>query len=289
MCVLNDVRYIIKRCIHSEYKEQNTSKRCSLISDFNFSQFILQSVHSYYSRAPKGYDFFHDLWRELAAANEQQANYCCPQANEESNQASIKIASVPLSQYKPDEISVEVDSETVTLHGQHQFEREDGFDKSEFKRTFKIPQGFDPKTVKSRTSQDGGALVIEGTKRVEEKANDSKFEAKLDFRGFKPEEIKIQVSGKELTVTGKHVSERDDFYLSRDYSRRILLPDEADVSSVTSRLSKEGLLTIEASRDPALLPPEKTIDVTMETDEADEKEEEEPKQSTSVAEGETVN
>ena len=197
---------------------------------------------------------------------------------------------MPLSQYKPDEISVEVDSETVTLHGQHRLEREDGFEESEFKRVFKIPQGVDPKTVKSRTSQDGGALVIEGTKRVEEKANDSKFEAKLDFRGFKPEEIKIQVSGKELTVTGKHVSERDDFYLSRDYSRRILLPDDADVSSVTSRLSKEGLLTIEASRDSVLLPPERTVEVTMETDEVNEEVDKEPKQTTSAAdEGEQAN
>ena len=32
---------------------------------------------------------------------------------------------MPLSRYKPEEISLEVDNEKVTLHGLHQFERED--------------------------------------------------------------------------------------------------------------------------------------------------------------------
>ena len=46
-----------------------------------------------------------------------------------------------------------------------------------------------------------------------------------------------------------------------------MLPDDADLGSVTSRLSKEGLLIIEASRDPALLPKERNLDVSMELDE----------------------
>ena len=216
---------------------------------------------SYYNQVPRGYDFFHDLWKEIARTHEQEAGNSC--------QGPTKIASVPLSHYKPEEISLEVDNEKVILHGLHQFEREDGFEKSEFKRVFKLPQSIDPKTVKSRPSQGGRELLIEGTNLPkEEEANEEKFRAKLDFSGFKPEEIKIQLRGNELNITGKHLSERDDFYLSRDYSRRILLPDDVDLSSVTSRLSKEGLLTIEASRDPALLPHERSVDITMETDQA---------------------
>ena len=181
-----------------------------------------------------------------------------------------------------------MDNEKVILHGQHQIEREDGFEKSEFKRVFKLPQGIDPKTVKSRPSRDGRALVIEGTKQLEEKPKEGKFEAKLDFSGFKPEEIKIQLLGNELNITGKHISDGDDFYLSRDYSRRVQLPDDVDLSSVTSRLSKEGLLTIEASRDPALLPRERSVDVTMETDTAHEESVEEPTQSADKGETSTV-
>ena len=234
-------------------------------------------VCSYYNRAPRSYDFFHDLWKEIARPYEQEARNPC--------QGPTKIASVPLSHYKPEEISLEVDNEKVILHGVHQLEREDGFEKNEFKRVFKLPQGIDPKSVKSRPSQDGQALVIEGTKLEEKEADDGKFLAKLDFSGFKPEEIKIQLRGNELNIAGKHLTERDEFYLSRDYSRRILLPDEVNLGSVTSRLSKEGLLTIEATRDPALLPPEKSVDVTMETDQADEQTEE----ATSTDAGETAN
>ena len=206
-----------------------------------------------------------------------------------SRQGPTKIASVPLSRYKPEEISLEVDNETVTLHGMHQFEREDGFEKSEFKRVFKLPQGIDPKTVNSRPSQDGQALVIEGTVPEKEKASDGKFRAKLNFSGFKPEEIKLQLRGNELNIAGKQISERDDFYLSRDYSRRITLPNDVILSTVTSRLSKEGLLTIEASRDPALLPHERSIDVTMETDEGIKQIGEEPKAETRVDADETAN
>ena len=112
-------------------------------------------------------------------------------------------------------------------------------------------------------------LVLEGDRRVEEKAkqDDGKFEVKLDLRGFKPEDIKVQLRGHELTVTGKYKSEDQGFYFSRDYSHRVLLPDDADLGSVTSRLSKEGLLIIEASRDPALLPKERNVEISMEVDE----------------------
>ena len=99
-----------------------------------FHDFFLHSVNkwyqwfsffacSYYNRAPSGYDFFHDLWKEIARPYELEAG--------RSPQGPTKIAYVPLSHYKPEEISLEVDNEKVILHGQHQFEREDGFEKSE--------------------------------------------------------------------------------------------------------------------------------------------------------------
>ena len=51
---------------------------------------------------------------------------------------------------------------------------------------------------------------------------------------------------------------------SLDFHRRILLPADVVLSQVTSRLSKEGLLTIEAPRDPAFLPSQRSLDVTTE-------------------------
>ena len=51
------------------------------------------------------------------------------------------------------------------------------------------------------------------------------------------------------------------------------MPDDADLGSVTSRLSKEGLLIIEASRDPALLPKQRNVDFSMELDEQEPEDE----------------
>ena len=61
-----------------------------------------------------------------------------------------------------------------------------------------------------------------------------------------------------------------------------MLPDDADLGSVTSRLSKEGFLIIEASRDPALFPKERNLDVSMELDEQEPEE-----QAKQVASGDT--
>lgn len=248
---------------------------------------IVFIYRSHYNQDVPSFGFFHDLLREIVSAYEQEAgNTGCGRRQNKSTQGPIQIASFPLNQYKPGEISLDVDSENITLHGQHRSEDKNGFENSEFKKVIKIPEGVDPTSVTSRASQDGGSLVLEGIKRVEESAkkDDGNFAVKLDLSGFKPEEIKVQRRGQELTITGKHRSEDSVSHWSRDYCRRVVLPDDVDLSSVTSRLSKEGQLVIEASRDPALLPSERSVDVTMEFEEPQTEEEAGPK--TSQEEGE---
>ena len=200
---------------------------------------------------------------------QQKANY--RRAMQKPHKKTIQIACVLIGHYQPEEISLEVDSGKIILHGQRQCE-EDRFEKSEFKRVFTLPPGVDPTTVTSRINPDNGVLVIEGTKQSEDKANDGEFEAKLDFSGFRPEEIKLYLRGNTLTVTGVHVCER---HQSRNtYSRFIVLPEDVDSGSVMSRLSG-GLLTIKASRDPAMLSRNSCDNITI-TREANE----EPKEKT---------
>ncbi|XP_068731698.1 uncharacterized protein [Montipora capricornis] len=240
---------------------------------------------SSYTQAVPRFRFFDDLWREIALAYEQEdRGSCCGQT--QPAQGPIKIATVPLNQYKPEDISLDVDNEKITLHGQYRSEDENGFENSEFKKVFKIPEGVDPTSVTSKASHDGRALVLEGIKRVEEtkKDKDRKFSVKLNLSGFEPEEIKVQLRGQELTVTGKQrTPEESGLQWSRDYRHQILLPDDADLGSLTSRLSKEGVLTIEAPRDPALLPNERSVDVTIE--EGETQSEEQAKQTSDEAEG----
>ena len=188
-------------------------------------------------------------------------------------QGPIKIAFLPLKQHKPEDFSLGVDGEIIILHGQHRSEGEDGFENNEFLKTIiKLPDGVDSTTEKSRVIRNlksGSVLLLEGNRRVEEKAkqDDGKFQVKLDLRGFKAEDIKVQLREHELTVTGKHKSDDQGFYFSRDYSHRVLLPDDADLGLVTSHLSENGLLIIEASRDPVLLPSDRNVEVSMEFDE----------------------
>ncbi|XP_068684077.1 uncharacterized protein [Montipora foliosa] len=238
-----------------------------------------------YTQTVPIFRFFDDLWKEIALAYEQEDRGSrCGQT--QSAQGPITIATVPLNQYKPEDISLDVDNEKITLHGQHRSEDENGFENSEFKKVFKIPEGVDPTSVTSKASHDGRALVLEGIKRVEEtkKDEDRKFSVKLNLSGFEPEEIKVQLRGQELTVTGKQrTPEESGLQWSRDYRRQILLPDDADLGSLTSRLSKEGVLTIEAPRDPALLPNERSVDVTIE--EGETQSEEQAKQTSDEAEG----
>ena len=228
---------------------------------------FLSLSYSYSNREPGWFDFFHDQWGQMALAYEQEVGYW---GHEQSNEGTVKIASLPLRHYKPENIALEVDSDKVTLHGKQRIEREDDFNTWEFKRVFPLPQNVDPTTVTSRTTQDGSVLIIEGLKHVEEKEDDGKFETKLDVSGFKPEEIKIQLHGKELIVCGKRTLEDGGANRSRGFSHRVLLPEDVVVSSVRSRLSKEGLLMVEASRDPALLPRERAVDVLLETNETED-------------------
>ena len=218
-----------------------------------FDDLFLSLSYSHNNREPGWFDFFHELWRQMALAYQQEVGFW---VHELSNKGTVKIASLLLRHFKPENIALEVDSDKVTLHGKQRLEREDGFNTCEFKRIFPLPQNVDPTTVTSRITQDGGVLVIEGLKRVEEKEDDGKFEIKLDVSGFKPEEIKIQLHGKELIVSGKRTLEDGGANRSRGFSHRVLLPEDVVVSSVRSRLSKEGLLMVQASRDPALLPRE---------------------------------
>ena len=88
------------------------------------------------------------------------------------------------------------------MRGQHRPKDKNGFENSQFKKVIKIPDGVDPTLVASTASEDGRALVLTGIKRVEEnkKDYDKKFAVKLNLSGYKPDEVKVQLRGQELTV-----------------------------------------------------------------------------------------
>ena len=107
----------------------------------------------------------NDIWREIALPYDEQARDTSFQRsqNKSAVQGPIKIASLPLKQYKAEDISLDVDGENIILHGQRRSEGEDAFENNVFKKIIKVPDGIDPTTVlqvacneKPKTGQRSG-------------------------------------------------------------------------------------------------------------------------------------
>ncbi|EFO87045.1 hypothetical protein CRE_19383 [Caenorhabditis remanei] len=78
--------------------------------------------------------------------------------------------------------------------------------------------------------------------------NESKFSVQVDVSHFKPEDLKIQLDGRELKIEGCQESKSEHGYSKRSFSRMILLPEDADLTAVKSAISNDGKLQIEAPK-----------------------------------------
>ncbi|XP_043279357.1 protein lethal(2)essential for life-like [Venturia canescens] len=86
-----------------------------------------------------------------------------------------------------------------------------------------------------------------GTSTV--KADKDKFQVILDVQQFKPEEINVKVVDKFVTVEAKHEEKQDEHgWISRQFVRKYMIPEQCDVEQVTSTLSSDGVLSITAPR-----------------------------------------
>lgn len=72
------------------------------------------------------------------------------------------------------------------------------------------------------------------------------FQVALNVENFKPEEISVKVADNTVIVEAKHEerSEDNESYVSRQFSRRYVLPDEYNIKDVVSTLSADGILTV---------------------------------------------
>src|SRR5690625_2395721 len=76
-------------------------------------------------------------------------------------------------------------------------------------------------------------------------AND-KYQIMVDVSHFAPEEISVKMVDQTIVVTGKHEDKADNFgYVSRQFSRKYLLPSDVEPETVSSTLSADGILTIQ--------------------------------------------
>ncbi|XP_034938248.1 protein lethal(2)essential for life-like [Chelonus insularis] len=84
-------------------------------------------------------------------------------------------------------------------------------------------------------------------------ADKNKFQVSLDVQQFAPEEINVKVSGRHVIVEGKHEEKQDEHgFISRQFVRRYMIPEQCDIDQVESHLSSDGVLTIMAPKKKAL-------------------------------------
>ena len=80
-------------------------------------------------------------------------------------------------------------------------------------------------------------------------ADKDKFQVTLDVQQFRPEEIDVKVVDKYIVITAKHEEKPDEHgWISREFTRKYLVPEQCDVDQVQSKLSVDGVLTITAPR-----------------------------------------
>ncbi len=78
---------------------------------------------------------------------------------------------------------------------------------------------------------------------------ETSFSINLDFSAFKPEEVKISMSGGRITITAGH-EETDDTHthMSRHVKHVYRLPKDVDLKTIKSTLNAEGFLTVKAEK-----------------------------------------
>ena len=81
------------------------------------------------------------------------------------------------------------------------------------------------------------------------KADKNQFQVSLDVQQFAPEEINVKVVDRTVIVEGKHEEKQDQHgWVSRQFVRRYLIPEQCDIDQVVSKLSSDGVLSITVPR-----------------------------------------
>lgn len=76
-------------------------------------------------------------------------------------------------------------------------------------------------------------------------ANRDKFRVDLDVQQFAPEEINVKVVDRIVTVEASHEEREDEHgWISRQFTRKYIIPEQCDIDQVSSKLSSDGILSI---------------------------------------------
>lgn len=85
----------------------------------------------------------------------------------------------------------------------------------------------------------------------------------LDVQQFAPEEITVKATNNSVVVEGQHEEKQDEHgFISRQFTRRYILPTGYEITDLVSTLSSDGVLTITAPKRPPPNAGERIIPIT---------------------------
>ncbi|CAL1264565.1 unnamed protein product [Larinioides sclopetarius] len=104
------------------------------------------------------------------------------------------------------------------------------------------------------------------SRRSEGRKDVNKFQVMLNVKHFRPDEIEVKTVDNFVVIHGKHEEQADEHgFVSREFTRRYELPEDVEPHTVTSSLSQDGVLTIQAPRKVLEPPPknERVVPITI--------------------------
>ncbi|XP_046573512.1 protein lethal(2)essential for life-like [Haliotis rubra] len=103
------------------------------------------------------------------------------------------------------------------------------------------------------------------TETAEVKYNRNTFEVKVDVQQYDVEHLKVSQVENRLVISGKHETRADGHgFVSREFTREFLLPENVDAENMTSKLTEDGFLVIEAKMKGAEESTERVIEIQKE-------------------------
>ena len=109
---------------------------------------------------------------------------------------------------------------------------------------------YKPGRLRNRSRYHPYSLLRRGNRGASTVAPDKdKFSVTLDVQQFHPEEINVKVVDNHIIVDAKHEEKEDEHgWITRQFTRKYLVPSQCDIDHVESHLSSDGVLTITAPK-----------------------------------------
>ena len=109
-----------------------------------------------------------------------------------------------------------------------------------------------------KVDSGSGSLQVENP-FVTDASGKQKLTLRYDVSKYKPEEITVTTADNRLGVHAKHVEEAPGKTIRSEFTREYILPDNVDPKLVTSTLTADGVLLIEAPVKTAIEAPKENL------------------------------